>query len=86
MEVLKQNQYSPMNFIQQTIEIFTAQHRYLDELEKSDIRSFLDKLWVHLNQAHQELLNEIKDKKELSDKMINDLKTYIEEFKNTFNA
>ncbi len=86
MEVLKQNQYSPMNFIQQTIEIFTAQHRYLDDLEKSDIRSFLDKLWVHLNQAHQELLNEIKDKKELSDKMINDLKTYIEEFKNTFNA
>ena len=86
MEVLKQNQYSPMNFVQQTIEIFTAQHRYLDDLEKSVIRLFLDQLWIHLNQNHLDLLNEIKTKKELNDKIINDLKTYIEEFKNTFNA
>ena len=83
MEVLKQNQYSPMNFVQQTIEIFTAQHRYLDDLEKEKIRPFLDQLWIKLNKDNIDLLNEIQEQKALNDQLIASLKKAIEEFKNT---
>lgn len=83
MEVLKQNQYSPMNFVQQTIEIFTAQHRYLDDLEKEKIRPFLDQLWIKLNKDNIDILNEIQEQKALSDQLIASLKKAIEEFKNT---
>lgn len=48
MEVLKQNQYAPMDFVRQTVEIFTVQHRYLDSLSKEKVRPFLDRLWIHL--------------------------------------
>ena len=81
MEVLKQNQYSPMTFVQQTIEIFTAQNKYLDDLEIKLIRPFLDKLWIYINQNHKDILDEIEVKKALSDELISSLKNVINEAK-----
>ena len=81
MEVLKQNQYSPMTFVQQTIEIFTAQNNFLDDLEVSEVRSFLDKIWLSLNKNHQDILLEIEDKKTLSDELIAKMKVVIKDIK-----
>ena len=81
MEVLKQNQYSPMTFVQQTIEIFTAQNNFLDDLEVSEVRSFLDKIWLSLNKNHQDILLEIEDKKALSDELIAKMKVVIKDIK-----
>ena len=77
MEVLRQNQYSPMDFVRQTIEIFTAQHRYLDSLERKQVRPFLDQLWVGLKNQHQDLLTELEETKALSDQLIAKLKDAI---------
>ena len=79
MEVLKQNQYSPMDFVRQTVEIFTAQHRFLDHLDRANIRPFLDNLYVALNNQHKELLDEIRETKALSDELIKNLKNVIKE-------
>ena len=79
MEVLKQNQYSPMDFVRQTVEIFTAQHRFLDHLDRANIRPFLDNLYVALNNQHKELLDEIRETKALSDELIKNLKNAIKE-------
>ena len=79
MEVLKQNQYSPMDFVRQTVEIFTAQHRFLDHLDRANIRPFLDNLYVALNNQHKELLDEIRETKTLSDELIKNLKNAIKE-------
>lgn len=84
MEVLKQNQYSPMSFVQQTIEIFTAQHRYLDDLEKKDIRHFLDQLWLDFNKNHLDVIEYIQKEKSLNDEIINKMKDIIEDFKKSF--
>jgi F-type H+-transporting ATPase subunit alpha len=81
MEVLKQNQYSPMSFVRQTIEIFAAQHRYLDSLEISEIRSFLDKLWVALKNQHPEIIKELEETKSLSDELSSSLKDAIKNIK-----
>lgn len=81
MEVLKQNQYSPMSFVQQTIEIFTAQNNYLDDLELKEVRPFLDKLWILLNQKNKEIIDEITEVKALSDELIGKMKEAIAEIK-----
>ena len=81
MEVLKQNQYSPMSFVRQTIEIFAAQHRYLDSLEISEIRAFLDKLWVALKNQHPEIIKELEETKSLSDELSSSLKDAIKNIK-----
>ena len=81
MEVLKQNQYSPMSFVRQTIEIFAAQHRYLDSLEISEIRAFLDKLWVALKNQHPEIIKELEETKSLSEELSSSLKEAIKNIK-----
>ena len=81
MEVLKQNQYSPMSFVRQTIEIFAAQHRYLDSLEINEIRAFLDKLWVALKNQHPEIIKELEETKSLSDELSSSLKEAIKNIK-----
>ena len=83
MEVLKQNQYAPMTFVQQTIEIFTVQNRFMDDLERNQVRPFLDNLWLVLNKDYKNLLNEIEKTKEMSDQIIAQLKDAISKFKDT---
>ena len=81
MEVLKQKQYSPMSFVQQTIEIFTAQNGYLDDLEIKNVRTFLDKLWILLNQKNKDIIQEITEKKALSNELIAKMNEAISEIK-----
>ena len=81
MEVLKQGQYSPMSFVYQTIEIFIAQNRYLDDLEIKDIRKFLDDVKAMLYKDHKDIIDEITEKKALSDELISKMKIAIEEIK-----
>lgn len=81
MEVLKQNQYAPMDFVRQTIEIFTVQHRYLDSLSKEKVRPFLDRLWIHLKKDHADILEEIRTEKALSDTLVSRLKDVIASIK-----
>lgn len=81
MEVLKQNQYAPMDFVRQTVEIFTVQHRYLDSLSKEKVRPFLDRLWIHLKKDHADILEEIRTEKALSDTLVSRLKDVIASIK-----
>lgn len=81
MEVLKQNQYAPMDFVRQTVEIFTVQHRYLDSLSKEKVRPFLDRLWIHLKKDHADILEEIRTEKALSDMLVSRLKDVIASIK-----
>ena len=81
MEVLKQNQYAPMDFVRQTVEIFTVQHRYLDSLSKEKVRTFLDRLWIHLKKDHADILEEIRTEKALSDTLVSRLKDVIASIK-----
>lgn len=77
MEVLKQNQYAPMDFVRQTVEIFTVQHRYLDTLFKEKVRPFLDRLWINLKKDHADILEEIRKEKALSDELVSRLKDAV---------
>lgn len=80
MEVLKQDQYSPMVMERQVIEIYTAQQRYLDNLNKKDILQTLDKVWSYIVSTHQDIIKELQDTKKLSDELRNKLKEALDQF------
>ncbi len=84
MEVLKQHQYSPLTFVDQTIEIFAAQERYLDSLEKEQISPFLEGLKVFLKKDYKDLINNIQTNKSLTDDDKKMLAKGINEYKETF--
>jgi F-type H+-transporting ATPase subunit alpha len=86
MEVLKQGQYQPMNFEKQVIEIYTAQKRYLDDVKGEEINSFLESLYLNIEKFHKELIDELHEKKEMSDEYTKKLDAAIKDFKNAFAA
>lgn len=80
LEVLKQDQYDTYPMNRQIIELFAAKHRYLEALNKEDIKPFLNDLYNYISNVHKEVLKEIDNKKVLSDELIAKLKTIIEEY------
>ncbi|MFA6796597.1 MAG: F0F1 ATP synthase subunit alpha [Bacilli bacterium] len=66
MEVLKQGQYQPMAFERQVIELFTAQNGYMDDIDVSNIHQFLNRLYAMMEKDYKDIIDEIREKKELS--------------------
>lgn len=84
MEVLKQGQYQPMPFQRQVVELFTAQRNYLDSLPLDQIHPFLDALYRSLGHNHKELLDELTEKKAMSDEFIEKLNQAVAEFASSY--
>ncbi len=80
MEVLKQPQYVNYSVEKQIIDLFAAKNRYLEDLEISNVRSFLDKLFAYIKSNHSEVIAEIVNQKTISNELEASLKTIIEEF------
>lgn len=83
-EVLKQDQYNPYTFIREAIEIFTAKNKFLDDLDTSKIRDFLDKEWDYLNNFYGALMDKIKTAKALKEDTEKELNEAILTFKKGF--
>jgi len=66
-ELLKQPQYAPMSLAEQVLSLFAAKNGFLKTLRPEEIRSFENFLHKTFHSTHPEILQEIEDKKELSD-------------------
>lgn len=84
MEVLKQDQYSPMAMERQVIEIYTAQQGYLDEINVKDIHTYLEKEWTYISASHKDIIEELIATKNLSDELKEKLKFALDEFKASY--
>ena len=84
IEILKQPQYSPMQFEEQIMIFFAATNGYLDEIDVLAISKYESDLLSFINNSHRYILDEIRDKKEISDflkeKMHSAVKTFSESF------
>ncbi len=80
MEVLKQDQYSPLVMERQVIDIFASQQRYLDELNRKDILNYLNKQWEYINNTHRYIIDELVETKDLSNELKEKLKVALDEF------
>ncbi|ATW25978.1 F0F1 ATP synthase subunit alpha [Candidatus Formimonas warabiya] len=84
VEILKQDQYSPMPVEEQVVGIYAAGNGFCDDIEVKRILGFEKGLLNYLHNSKPEILQTIRDEKKLSDEIIEQLKTAITEFKKTF--
>jgi len=86
VELLKQDQYSPLPVEQQILVIFAGTNGYVDEVPVNAVRKFEAELLKFTVSKYQSLLDDIKSKKQLDDDLKARVKSAIEEFKKTFTA
>lgn len=80
-EILKQSQYSPMPMARQVIEIFTAKYNFLEDLNKSDIKPFLNDLYTYIESLYPQVIKKINETKDLIKADRDYLRTIISTFK-----
>ena len=86
VELLKQDQFSPLPVEKQVIAIYAATNGFVDDLAVDQIRAFEASLYAFLDAAHPGLLAELVQKKALDDELKAKLKTVLTEAKQRFSA
>lgn len=86
VEILKQKQYVPMDIEKQVIIIYAATKGYLDELPVSSIRKYESDFLSEMENMHNDILEKIKEKKDLDEEIKKELDNIILEFVNRFKS
>ncbi len=84
VEILKQDQYQPMPVEEQIAIIFAGVNGYLDDLPVEACRRFETEYLQYLRSSHPDILQEIKEKKEISPELEEKMRKALEEFKKVF--
>lgn len=84
VELLKQDQYKPMDIAEQVVTIFCGVEGHLDDIRIQDIRSFETQFLAYLKENYSAILDEIKKTKELDDRLKKNLADIIVKFKKSF--
>ena len=84
VEILKQNQYVPMDVEHQIAIIYAGSQGILDDIPNEKIGKFEKGLMDHLDANHEEILKTISSSGEISDETGKELKKAIEDFKKGF--
>src|SRR5487761_2124445 len=83
-ELLKQTQFAPLKVEEQVCVIYAGVNGYLDKLPLNRIKAYEDGLLANLHSSHADLLNTIRDSKDLSDASAASLKSVVEGYARTF--
>ena len=84
VEILKQNQYVPMNIEHQVAIIYAGSQGVLDDIPNEKVGEFEKGLLDHLDANHEEMLKTISSSGEISDETGKELNKAIEDFKKGF--
>ena len=83
-ELLKQPQFSPFQVQDQVVSIFAGVRGYLDKIPVGDITRFEAAMLSELRSRHAEILESIRDKRELTSDTEGKLAAFLEEFAKNF--
>jgi F-type H+-transporting ATPase subunit alpha len=83
-ELLKQPQFSPLKMEEQVAVIWAGTNGYLDKLPVSKVRAFEDGLLSLLRGKNADILESIRDTRDLNDETAGKLKAAVEGFAKTF--
>ena len=83
-EILKQPQYQPLPVEKQVIIIYAATKKYLIDIPVADILRFEEELFNYVDTKYPEILDSIRDTRELTEENENALVKAIEECKASF--
>ena len=85
-EILKQDQYCPMDVEKQIMILYAGVNNHLMEIEVSKIKEFEKEFLEFMDTHHREIGKDILEKQALDDDLKNRLDSAIEEFKKLFLA
>ena len=83
-ELLKQPQFSPLKMEEQVVVIYAGVNGYLDGIAVNKVRAFEDGLLSLFRGKHADILNAIRDSRDLSDDVAGKLKGVVEGYTKTF--
>ena len=83
VEILKQNQYSPLTAAEQVIVLYAGTHGFFDKTKVEEVRSMEQDLVRWLRSSRKALLDEIMRKKQLDDAMTAEIDKSLECFSKT---
>jgi F-type H+-transporting ATPase subunit alpha len=83
-ELLKQKQFSPMPFEEQTASIFAGTNGYLDNLPVSDVTRYEAAMLADLRANHGDVLKGIRESRDLGDDSKKALVAALDSFAKTF--
>ena len=83
-ELLKQKQFSPMPFEEQTCSIWAGTNGYLDAIPASDVTRFEEAMLIDLRANHAAILKDIRDSRDFSDATRDKLRAALDKFAKTF--
>ena len=84
VEVLKQSKNSPVDVEKQVVIIYAVVNNYLKSIPVEDIREYEKDLFIHLDEAHPDILASIRDTKELTAENEKALKQVLKDFAEKF--
>ena len=82
MEVMKQGQYEPVILEHMALTFFAASNRFLSDVKVEDINEYEKKVIRYFEREHRDILDEIRDKKEISADLEVKIKECLKQFKN----
>ncbi len=85
-EILKQDQYVPMDVEKQVAVIWAATNGYADDVPVNKIRHFEGELQKFLDAGGTALLSALREKKQINDEVKGLLTSTLEEFKKRYSA
>jgi len=85
-ELLKQNQYKPMDVAVQVCVIYCGVRGHLDSIKPEQVTDFEEKFVAHIKSAQTDLLAGIKSAGQLTPELEEQLKGVIADFLSTYNA
>jgi F-type H+-transporting ATPase subunit alpha len=83
-ELLKQPQFAPMPFEEQTASIFAGTSGYLDNVPVDAVTRYEREMIAYLRAQHPEVLSTIRDSRDLGDDAKGKLKGALDQFAKTF--
>lgn len=83
-ELLKQAQFAPMPFEEQTVSIFAGTNGFLDTVPVNAVVRYEQAMLAEMRSSHAGLLTDIRDKRDLSKETTEALKTALGAFSKTF--
>ena len=86
VELLKQPQYKPMSHESQVLSLFAGTQGFLDELPLESIGDYEAQMLEFMGSKHTGILDEIREKEELSDDLQESIKKALAEFGELFKT
>ena len=84
MELLKQDQYEPMPVQDQVAVLFAGSRGYMDDISEESVRKFEKEFLDFMKNSKPDILDEIKQKKDMDQELESKLASAAEEFKKGF--